>query len=72
LQEFFKDIRTPRLRKVDNQGNVNSNLIANLINNNLFHLDEFWLDEECATSAPTTPYQSNGWDIESIGTSLMR
>jgi hypothetical protein len=48
LQEFFKDIRTPRLRKVDNQGNVNSNLIARLINDNLFHLDEFWLDEECA------------------------
>src|SRR5574342_733472 len=24
------------------------------------------------TSAPTTPYRSNGWDIESIGTSLTR
>jgi hypothetical protein len=47
LQEFFKDIRTPRLRQTDNQGNYNSTLIARLINDNLFHVDEFWLDEEC-------------------------
>src|SRR5512134_1617748 len=45
LQEFFKDIRTPRMRQTDNQGNYNSTLIAKLINDNLFHLDEFWLDE---------------------------
>jgi hypothetical protein len=48
LQEFFKDIRTPRMRQTDNQGCYNSTLIARLINDNLFHLDEFWLDEECA------------------------
>ena len=47
LQEFFSDIRTPRMRQSDNQGNVNSNLIAKLINDYLFGLDEFWLDEEC-------------------------
>jgi hypothetical protein len=47
LQEFFRDIRTPRMRQTDNQGNYNSALIARLINDNLFHLDEFWLDEEC-------------------------
>ena len=47
LQEFFSDIRTPRMRQTDNQGNVNSNLIAKLINDYLFGLDEFWLDEEC-------------------------
>jgi hypothetical protein len=47
LQEFFKDIRTPRIRQTDNQGCYNSALIARLINDNLFHLDEFWLDEEC-------------------------
>ena len=47
LQEFFKDIRTPRMRQTDNQGCYNSTLIARLINDNLFHLDEFWLDEEC-------------------------
>ena len=48
LQEFFKDIRTPRMRQTDNQGNYNSTLIAKLINDYLFGLDEFWLDEECA------------------------
>lgn len=47
LHEFFKDIRTPRMRQTDNQGNYNSTLIARLINDNLFRLDEFWLDEEC-------------------------
>jgi hypothetical protein len=47
LQEFFKDIRTPRMRQTDNQGNYNSTLIARLINDYLFGLDEFWLDEEC-------------------------
>jgi len=47
LQEFFKDIRTPRMRQTDNQGCYNSALIARLINDNLFHVDEFWLDEEC-------------------------
>jgi hypothetical protein len=47
LQEFFKDLRTPRMRQTDNQGCYNSTLIARLINDNLFHLDEFWLDEEC-------------------------
>ena len=47
LQEFFKDIRTPRIRQTDNQGCYNSALIARLINDNLFHVDEFWLDEEC-------------------------
>jgi hypothetical protein len=38
LQEFFKDIRTPRMRQTDNQGCYNSTLIARLINDNLFHL----------------------------------
>ena len=47
LQEFFKDIRTPRMRQSDNQGNYNSTLIAKLINDYLFGLDEFWMDEEC-------------------------
>ncbi len=47
LHEFFKDIRTPRMRQTDNQGCYNSALIARLINDNLFHVDEFWLDEEC-------------------------
>jgi hypothetical protein len=47
LQEFFKDIRTPRIRQTDNQGNYNSTLIAKLINDYLFGVDEFWLDEEC-------------------------
>ena len=47
LHEFFRDIRTPRMRQTNNQGNYNSTLIARLINDNLFHLDEFWLDEEC-------------------------
>ena len=47
LQEFFKDIRTPRMKQTDNQGNYNSTLIARLINDYLFGLDEFWLDEEC-------------------------
>src|SRR5689334_19969442 len=47
LQEFFKDIRTPRMRQTDQNGNSNSTLIARLINDNLFHVDEFWLDEEC-------------------------
>lgn len=66
LQEFFKDIRTPRLRKVDNQGNVNSNLIARLINDNLFHLDEFWLDEECADfgADPAVPIEWMGYRIQ--------
>src|SRR5512146_1953748 len=41
LQEFFKDLRTPRMRQTDNQGNYNSALVARLINDNLFHLDEF-------------------------------
>lgn len=65
LQEFFKDIRTPRLRKVDNQGNVNSNLIAKLINDNLFHVDEFWLDEECADFGTdhTVPIEWMGYRI---------
>ena len=65
LQQFFKDIRTPRLRKVDNQGNVNSNLIAKLINDNLFHLDEFWLDEECADFGTdhTVPIEWMGYRI---------
>jgi hypothetical protein len=65
LQEFFKDIRTPRLRNVDNQGNVNSNLIAKLINDNLFHLDEFWLDEECADFGTdhTVPIEWMGYRI---------
>ena len=47
LQGFFSDIRTPRMRQTDNQGNYNSTLIAKLINDYLFGLDEFWLDEEC-------------------------
>ena len=47
LQEFFKDIRTPRMRQTDNHGCYNSTLIAKLINDYLFGLDEFWLDEEC-------------------------
>ena len=47
LQEFFKDLRTPRMRQTDQNGNYNSALIARLINDNLFHVDEFWLDEEC-------------------------
>jgi len=65
LQEFFKDIRTPRVRKVDNQGNVNSNLIAKLINDNLFHLDEFWLDEACADFGTdhTVPIEWMGYRI---------
>lgn len=65
LQEFFKDIRTPRMRKVDSQGNVNSTLIARLINDNLFHLDEFWLDEECADfgTDQTVPIEWMGYRI---------
>lgn len=65
LQEFFKDIRTPRLREVNNQGNVNSSLIARLINDNLFHLDEFWLDEECADfgADPAVPIEWMGYRI---------
>jgi hypothetical protein len=47
VQEFFKDIRMPRMRQTDNQVNYNSTLIAKLINDYLFGLDEFWLDEEC-------------------------
>jgi hypothetical protein len=47
LEEFFKDIRTPRMRKTDQNGNYNSALIAKLINEYLFGVDEFWLDEEC-------------------------
>ena len=46
LEEFFKDIRTPRMRKTDQNGNYNSTLIAKLINEYLFGVDEFWLDEE--------------------------
>jgi hypothetical protein len=47
LQQFFQDLRTPRLRQADQNSNYNSALIARLINDNLFHVDEFWLDEEC-------------------------
>jgi hypothetical protein len=47
LEEFFEDIRTPRMRKTDQNGNYNSALIAKLINEYLFGVDEFWLDEEC-------------------------
>lgn len=62
LQEFFKDIRTPRMRKTDNQGCYNSTLIARLINDNLFHLDEFWLDEDCVDFGT-----DNSLQIESRG-----
>ena len=65
LQEFFKDIRTPRMRQTDNQGCYNSTLIARLINDNLFHLDEFWLDEECADFGTdnTVPIEWMGYRI---------
>jgi hypothetical protein len=65
LQEFFSDIRTPRMRQTDNQGNYNSTLIARLINDNLFHLDEFWLDEECADFGTdnTVPIEWMGYRI---------
>src|SRR5690242_7393519 len=62
LQEFFKDIRTPRMRQTDNQGWYNSTLIARLINDHLFHLDEFWLDEECMDFGTDNTVQ-----IESMG-----
>ena len=35
------------MRKTDQNGNYNSTLIAKLINEYLFGVDEFWLDEEC-------------------------
>ena len=65
LQEFFKDIRTPRMRQTDQNGNYNSTLIAKLINDNLFHLDEFWLDEECADFGTdnTVPVEWMGYRI---------
>ena len=47
LQEFFQDIRLPRMQKIDNQGSRQSVLVAQLINDHLFQLDDFWLDEEC-------------------------
>lgn len=47
LQEFFQDIRLPRMQKTDNQGSRQSVLVARLINNHLFQVDDFWLDEEC-------------------------
>jgi hypothetical protein len=65
LQDFFKDIRTPRIRQTDNQGNYNSTLIAKLINDYLFGLDEFWLDEECADfgTDQTVPIEWMGYRI---------
>src|SRR6266540_6446213 len=65
LQEFFKDMRTPRMRQTDNQGNYNSTLIARLINDYLFGLDEFWLDEECADFGTdnTVPIEWMGYRI---------
>lgn len=65
LQEFFKDIRTPRMRQTDRNGNYNSTLIARLINDNLFRLDEFWLDEECADfgTDQTIPIEWIGYRI---------
>jgi hypothetical protein len=47
LQEFFQDIRLPRTQPGDSQGNRRSALVARLINDHLFQVDEFWLDEEC-------------------------
>jgi hypothetical protein len=47
LQEFFQDIRLPRMQKTDNQGSRQSVLVARLINDHLFQVDDFWLDEEC-------------------------
>jgi hypothetical protein len=65
LQEFFKDIRTPRMRQTDQNGNYNSTLIAKLINDYLFGLDEFWLDEECADfgTDQTVPIEWMGYRI---------
>jgi hypothetical protein len=47
LQEFFEDMRLPRMQMKDNQGSRQSVLVARLINDHLFQLDDFWLDEEC-------------------------
>jgi hypothetical protein len=47
LQEFFQDIRLPRMQKTDNQGSRQSVLVAQLINDHLFKVDDFWLEEEC-------------------------
>jgi hypothetical protein len=47
LQEFFQDMRLPRMQMTDNQGSRQSVLVARLINEHLFQLDDFWLDEEC-------------------------
>ena len=47
LQEFFQDMRLPRMQKTDNQGSRQSVLVARLINDHLFQVDDFWLDEEC-------------------------
>jgi hypothetical protein len=47
LQEFFQDIRLPRMQKTDNQGSRQSVLVARLINDHLFQVDDFWLEEEC-------------------------
>lgn len=46
LQEFFRDMRLPRMQMTDSQGSRPSALIARLINDHLFQLDDFWLDEE--------------------------
>src|SRR5574339_1193725 len=46
LQEFFQDIRLPRMQKTDNQGSRQSVLVARLINDHLFQVDDFWLEEE--------------------------
>src|SRR5512144_159364 len=47
LQEFFRDMRLPRMQVRDNQGSRQSALIARLIHDHLFQVDDFWLDEEC-------------------------
>ena len=47
LQEFFQDIRLSRMQQTDNQGSQQSVLVARLINDHLFQVDDFWLDEEC-------------------------
>lgn len=47
LQEFFQDIRLPRMQQTENQGSRQSVLVARLINDHLFQVDDFWLDEEC-------------------------
>jgi hypothetical protein len=53
------------MRQTDQNGNYNSTLIARLINDNLFHLDEFWLDEECADfgTDQTVPIEWMGYRI---------